>query len=197
MKRIALVVLLALMFFSSAAHADSSPSTYNLSGSLTIPGNSACNCSETIFFNFDVGGIIINDANGPNAPPAPFFGTPGIFIVPGSASVSSSGPLSFFGVGWDPDESDFNFPNSLGDDIEMNTIGFTAFFFDCVSATCVRDFSSGNGFEFGGPSNVTVRLVPEPNILLMLMCGTALLGILKFIPRLGARDRYRNRNVEF
>ena len=67
------------------------PYTYNVDGQLSIFGNDVCTpspCTETLTFSFRFEWA-------PFAPPFTYLGD----VVPGSSSVTSSGPLSPFVLG--------------------------------------------------------------------------------------------------
>jgi len=165
---------------------------YNVQGVATITGNNVCNgpCVETLNFAFQIG-----------FQPSPY-GDLEPFILPGSSSMTSSGPLapfSPFGL------SELNYYaasfNQFFDEIDIESnafIGFTfahsfkpevyvPFLYGCGSQVCVDDFGlgfNGNtapqpGILLGGRGQVTVTQTPEGGVLSYLLIGSALALVLK------------------
>lgn len=170
MKKIAMA-LLALLISVPVAHADSV---------VTIAATNVVfigNADETVSlsFNWDVTTKT---------------------LLPGTMVLTASGPLGPFvfagGTG-----SSFNWTDGLGDDLQINNSnapdpnqelpaigGYGADLLDiyCVSNYCLS--AMGTGYQEGSSGFLTVTdppsPTPEPNFFLMLLCGIAMVVILRF-----------------
>lgn len=176
-----LIALIALIILSGSARADS---IYQVTGDLTIIGpNTNCGgaaCAETIDFAFEVGYSV--QVLGPAIP----------YIVPGTLSLDSFGPLGqFMGGGINGDPGYVPFFNSGGDEIDLLGGGPSGsrprppaappFFpssqiFTCATDICGLDFTNlpfgelppPGGVLLGGTADVTVTPLPEGSELVML-----------------------------
>jgi hypothetical protein len=172
--KIAMAVL-AVLIFISTAHADSTTSIWNVTGTVTIPGNASCGgCSETIDFSLDMEfPTPLDTLSFSYSPFDPF-------VIPGTVNVTSSGPLSpFTGAGFSTIDSSIGF----GDGISFFLFGEgegDAFLYDCSEAVCGTDFAFTDAFYgYLGSANYTETLVtaPEPSTWAMLLAGIALVGL--------------------
>lgn len=187
---------LMLMAVAIPAHADS---VWNVTGTLSMTGNSGCSgpCMETLNFHFDFQWL-------------PLFPTSAVYraaVVPGTMSVDSSGPLGkFTGGDFNPSVSYITFSNSANDQLEFNVrhntfgdrqtdpdappIFFSPDLYSCGTVTCVTDFVPPDSPWFGKtppllglflPATLDYSLtrVPEPSTGLLLLCGLLLLVIVR------------------
>ena len=176
--KIAMAVLAVLMFISTA-HADSTTSIWNVTGTATIPGNGSCGgCSETINFSVDIEFPTPLDTLSLSYIPFD------PFTIPGTLNITSSGPLSpFTGAGFSSIDSSLGFGNAAGDGISFFLFGEgdgDAFLYDCIEAVCGTDFAFTDAdYGYMGSANFTETLVtaPEPATWAMLLAGIALLGL--------------------
>jgi PEP-CTERM motif len=176
--KIAMAVLAVLMFISTA-HADSTTSIWNVTGTATIPGNGSCGgCSETINFSVDIEFPTPLDTLSLSYIPFD------PFTIPGTLNITSSGPLSPFTVsGFSSIDSTLNFGNGERDDIAIFLFAEgdgDAVLFNCPEAVCGTDFAFTDDFYgYLGSANFTETLVtaPEPATWAMLLAGIALVGL--------------------
>lgn len=192
------ICLLPLMLIAVAipAHADS---LWNITGTLSITGNSGCSgpCIETLNFHFDFQWL-------------PLFPTSAVYraaVVPGTMSVDSSGPLGkFTGGDFNPSVSYITFSNSANDQLEFNVrhntfgdrqtdpdappIFLSPDLYSCGTVTCATDFIPPDNIFHGRtppvyglflPATLDYSLtkVPEPSTGLLLLCGLLLLVIVR------------------
>lgn len=185
MKRLTLgLIVLAL---SSLSHADS---IFAVTGQATFKGFALCGasaCVETLNFSFELG--YGTQQTGP---------VPGsvLYIVPGTMSVSSTGPLDPFGPGGLGYESTnfVGFGNDLGDNIDLiewnNGLAsafsptnpppsFPSATLKCTNpaSACIQDFTPFLQNPISGTIETTIAEVPEGSEFTMLgittlvMCG--------------------------
>jgi PEP-CTERM motif len=176
------MAVLAVLMFASVVKADSS--IWNITGTVTIPGNSTCGCLETFNFSTDM------EFPGPTTDlrlETPF--TP--FVIPGTTVIAAWGPL-FTGAGiggasFSGDDSTLNF--GIGGDIAVflfppGGVGDAALY-DCRSTICGEDFAiSDADFAYRGNAYFIETLVtaPEPATWAMLLAGIALVGLFSSPP---------------
>jgi hypothetical protein len=174
MKTKLIGLLLLLATFSFSAHADT---FYNITGSLTIPGNSANpGMFETINFSVD-----LDYANSGRY--STLVGTP---------TITAFGPLGSFSVVYVPgDNGELGFGSSMAvleldseffGDRNPNGLTFSDVW-SCSSSTICSDFwpggppgaITGNALLWGGTANIAVT-TPEPAA--MWLCALGLLALL-------------------
>lgn len=172
MKRITLVILAALIFLP-VAHADSAPPNTPIDDvTFTAIFTGANGATETVTGSFEWSNIVFEEG-----------------MVPGTSQVSGSGFMGNFigpgiGFGYIP------FFGSFGDEIDLlfnyedpaDTPNFFFNIFGCNSVECNDAYPGNNGFEGNGPSSETFTVtpqVPEPNSLILLAAGIALVGLLR------------------
>jgi hypothetical protein len=177
------------------------PPAYAVSGALLLVGSDACSglpCTETIAFSFDLGyeffgensylpyltdfrangsGALGSFTEGPFAGPS-FLGAAGnyfaFFPTPDELTeidvyVAQTSPSQFYAAPIAP------------------TILDHADLYSCGDITCLTDFApwllpfwngtSANGIFLGGPVVSTVRAIPEPSTLSLLVWGLLALGL--------------------
>jgi PEP-CTERM motif-containing protein len=177
-RSLRIVVLLALLYLVvPAAWADTLDvvSQYNVDGLLTITGNNACPplpaCAETIGFSFVVDVVFVPTFNA---------GPYEAYIVPGSDSVESLGPLGKFtsGGGFPGDITFFacgdcnylGFGDPGGDEIDIHLAqgaGISPFvpsvdhadLYRCGTVTCVTDLCPPS---FCGPGTTSAIGIFSP-----------------------------------
>ncbi len=208
--RTILSLALGCLFWLSAipAHADQIiatppvvlPPEWYVTGALVIVGNDVCSglpCTETIAFSFDLGYEFYPDE-------------PTYTAYIENVTDTWSGALGFFSLTSTGPEAVnaaknvVGFVDPAGDDIEISIDqGFVstppvtpslegADLWSCGTTTCLTDF----GFPFDqtrtppvygilttGPAEFTVRTIPEPATLTLLVCGLFVLGWMEFTHR--------------
>jgi hypothetical protein len=147
-------------------------------------------CTETIAFSFDYGFLSAD------------FTAPGYVPYYTNLLVSMSGDLGSFtdsvaGPGFfnpnegvflalaDPEHDEFDiFTNQYEVPAPVAPLFGPGDLYSCDTATCITDFSSNplaNPPEVGiflfGPVTYTVRTIPEPSTLSLLLCGLFALGL--------------------
>lgn len=200
-----LIFVLAVVFAPGSAKADGGTvvDEYNVSGILTITGNSACppasGCAETITFSFTIGSEYDPTSTTPYLS----------FVIANSGTVESLGPLGQFSLATagilsgndggecgpfgDCNRIEFLDPN--GDEIDLHLAWasgsapitpnvISGDLFECGSgdtATCNQQmFPPGECcmFNFGTLDPVTATAVAEPSSLLLLGAGLFALGLM-------------------
>jgi hypothetical protein len=196
MKKIILVLAAALVLFLPAARADGSDNTFFewTFTNLTFIGDNACGangsgvgsspCVETFNGSFEVEVI----------PSQLLFG------IVGTGSVTSTGPLTGFGCCSGPQFEETNFVWMDGNGTEIDFAPITAIkgvplppgtyqafgvIFTCPAGPCANDFFSGvpqveNNLDPPfATGTITVKEIPEPPMLAMMLAGLLSLAFLK------------------
>jgi hypothetical protein len=177
MKQLAMAVLAVLMFIP-AAHADST-SIWNVTGTVTIPGNGSCGgCSETIDFSLDIEFPTPTDTLSPSYSPFD------PFVIPGTVTAAYSGPLPPSGdsAGFSTIDSSINFGDGISFFLSGEGDG-DAYLYDCSEAVCGTDFAFTDAYYgYRGSAFYAETLVtaPEPATWAMLLAGIALVGCRRF-----------------
>jgi hypothetical protein len=185
------MAVLAVLMLASVVKADSS--IWNITGTVTIPGNATCGCLETFNFSTDM------EFPGPTTDlrlDTPF--TP--FVLPGSTVVASWGPLSpIGGASFSGDDSTLNFSGDEVGDIAVFLFppggASDASLYDCRTTVCGEDFViSEEDFAYRGSAYFieTLVIAPEPATWAMLLAGIALAGLFSSPAYMFRRRRVAN-----
>lgn len=197
----AVFVLAVVACFSGRAQADGSNpvvAAYDVTGTLTIVGNSGCTgaCTENVAYSFTL------DYTSTSSSPVFTSYDP---VQQGSFSIGSSGPLNL-----DTGNCCSNFAPSSGlleitngvtpgttdgyDEIDVQlifganpsappTLGY-ADIFACESTSCVHNFSPYGTQTYGQAISITdatlsSTAVPEPPVWMLLLSGLLMVGLLR------------------
>jgi hypothetical protein len=194
-----LLIVGILLGFCATGRANTLPE-YNITGALTVVGNDACNglCAETITFSFDT---TLEDI-GPMGIGQDYYWP---YVIPGTNTFLSSGPLDFssMGLNFIQGEDYLPFFDAGGDEIDIflgenpETAPFVptlsgADFYGCKTETCQLEFCTEcnspaafnaipSGFKlYGALESITTLItpVPEPSTEALLLIGLFSLAVL-------------------
>jgi hypothetical protein len=179
---------LAMLFlFFVAAIPASADQIYDVTGTVTLTGNNVCAgpCVETLDFSFQVTyqpeccgffqQVVLGSTTTSTGPLAPFtlIASPTNYFA---FFNSANDEIDVFGPGFDFQPPSVPFPNLVGAEL-----------YGCGSPganTCVLDFvppgSPTTGHVLDASLEYTVKAVPEPSTLALLIAGAAVLLFLGF-----------------